>query len=93
MDQEKLNLESEFDIDRVSFKNVSKDFEDKFKESYARSLKMMSDSRDRFSNANGTNTLKILENMAHRIEDYDKDDKFEDSYEQLLKEYQPFTET
>lgn len=88
-----MSFEQEFDIDKVSFENVSPEFEKKFRAAYTRSLNNMSDSRDPVTNRSGTNTLEILEDMARRISDYDKDSRFEASYEHLLREYEPFTET
>jgi hypothetical protein len=88
-----MSFEQEFDIDKVSFKNVSPEFEKKFRAAYARSLSNMSGSRDPLTNSSGTNSLELLEDMARRISDYDEESRFEDSYTQLLREYEPFTET
>lgn len=93
MDQKKMNFEMSFDIRKVSFDNVSPEFEKKFRESYSNSLQKMADSEDRITNASGVNNLGILEKMASRIEDYDKSSRFEDSYRELQEEYERFTET
>lgn len=93
MDRKPTDFERSFDINSISFENVSKDFEKKFREKYYNSLKMMSDSKDRLDNASGANSLGILERMAQRISDYNSGSDFEYSYHQLLKEYEPFTET
>ncbi|MCX7710693.1 MAG: hypothetical protein N2484_12705 [Clostridia bacterium] len=93
MDQKPMNFESSFNIDRVTFDNVSEDFERKFKERYSKSLQMMSDSRDPMTNASGANSLGILEKMAQKIKDYDSRSDFEESYHQMLKVYERFTET
>lgn len=93
MEQEQIGFESSFDINKVSFDNVSKDFEKKFRASYNKSLSMMSDGKDRLTNASGANSLGILEKMAQRIKHYDSRSDFEDSYHELLNEYEPFTET
>lgn len=93
MEDDLMNFESHFDIDKVSFKNVSKDFEHKFKQMYAKSLNMMSDSATRLINASGASTLGVLEKMAQRIDEYDRKSSFDDSYKELLEEYSPYTET
>ncbi|MCX7745882.1 MAG: hypothetical protein N2645_03180 [Clostridia bacterium] len=93
MEKKPLDFESSFNINNVSFDHVSKDFEHKFRESYKNSLQMMSDQHDPITNANGANTLGILEKMAQRIDAYTGHSDFEESYYKLLKEYEPFTET
>lgn len=93
MEQKQINLESSFNINKVSFKNVNSEFERKFREKYYNSLKMMSDSKDRLTNASGASSLGVLETMARRIDDYNIKSDFEASYYQLQKEYEPFTET
>lgn len=92
-DQKHMSFESRFDIDKVSFKNVSKEFEREFRKDYRKSLDSISDARDPLTNASGVNSLGILEKMAQRIDNYDTSSNFEDSYQALLKEFQPFTET
>ncbi len=92
MEREKA-ARAPFDIDKVSFKNVNGNFEKKFRERYEQSIKMISDDFGGLVSAIGSNSLDILEKMAQRIEYYDMSSDFEDSYHQLLKEYEPFTET
>ncbi len=91
--QKSINFESRFDINRLSFDNVSEEFENKFRRAYKKSLDTMSDKRDPLINASGANSLGILEKMAQQISAYDKNSVFERSYDDLLKEYEPFTET
>lgn len=93
MEKKPLEIESSFDINEVSFENVNKDFEKKFKDRYENSLSMISDDKDPLTNASGINTLGMLEKMAQRIEYYDENSDFEDSFNAMLKEYEPFTET
>ncbi|MFZ5987865.1 MAG: hypothetical protein ACOYWZ_12170 [Bacillota bacterium] len=93
MEKKPLEIESSFDINEVSFENVNKDFEKKFKDRYENSLSMISDDKDPLTNASGINTLGMLEKMAQRIEHYDENSDFEDSFNAMLKEYEPFTET
>lgn len=93
MEDKTSNFEASFNIDKVSFKNVSEDFERKFKERYSRSLNMMADVKDPLTNANGANSLEILEKMATRIKDYRREDDFEESYRSLLQENEGFRET
>jgi hypothetical protein len=88
-----LGFEQSFDVKKVSFRNVNEEFENNFKKSYKKSLNMMSDDKDRIRSASGANSLGILEKMAQRIEYYDKSSDFEKSYNDLEKEYEPFTET
>lgn len=88
-----MDFQQSFDIDDVSFSNVNREFEDKFRTTYRDSLSLMSDSKDRIRNASGANTLGILEKMARRMETYDKGSDFEESYYRLEKEFEPFTET
>jgi hypothetical protein len=91
--QKAMTFESSFDIDKLSFDNVSEDFESKFRRAYRRSLEKMSDSRNRLDNSTGTNTLGILEKMGQQISTYDRRSDFEQCYHDLIKEYEPFTET
>ncbi|HEX3030208.1 MAG TPA: hypothetical protein VHT34_13100 [Clostridia bacterium] len=93
MDKKNMDFESNFDIDKISFNNVNSDFEKDFRKAYRNSLENMSDAKDPLQNASGANTLGILEKMAQHIKDYDRESDFGESYEQLLKEYRPFTET
>lgn len=88
-----LNFEQGFDINDVSFENVSKEFENKFRKRYRSALELMSNDRDELRNASGASTLGLLEKMAQRIDLYDQSSDFRGSYEQLVKEYEPFTET
>jgi hypothetical protein len=88
-----MNFEQSFDIDDVSFRNVNQEFESKFRSRYNNSLASMSDSKDRLRNASGASSLGILEKMAQRMESYDKKTDFEESYSQLVKEFEPFAET
>lgn len=88
-----MNFESRFNIDKMSFNNVSNDFERKFKKLYDNSLNKMSDDKDPLINGSGANSLGILEKMAQQIYLYDKNSDFEQSYHDMLEEYQPFTET
>lgn len=93
MSEDLLSFEQNFDINKVSFDNVSNDFERKFKETYAKSLNMMSDSASRLTNGSGANALGLLEKMAQRMDAYDKTSSFKDSFEEMLEEYGPFLET
>lgn len=88
-----MNFEQSFDINDVSFDNVSREFENRFRHRYSSSLNLMSDGRDRLRNASGANSLGILEKMAQRIDYYDEKSDFQESYDQLIKEYEQFTET
>lgn len=93
MEQKSMNFESSFNIERVSFSNVSKGFEKEFKKSYSNALAAMSDSKDRLTNASGANSLGILEKMAQHMKDYDIKSDFKDSYHKIQEEFEPFTET
>lgn len=87
-----IDMEQRFDINKVSFNNVSSEFERKFKERYSNSLNMIA-KKDDFKSASGTNSLGILEEMARRIDDYNASTDFEETYRQLINEYEPFTES
>lgn len=93
MERKKIDMEQSFDINKVSFDNVSSEFEKTFKEKYKNSLGKISDVNDPLTNASGVNTLGLLEEMARRIDNYDQNADFENSFNSLLKEYEPFTET
>ena len=93
MEKRPIDFEESFDIDRVSFKSVSSEFERKFRDRYEKSLSMMAGNRDPLTNAGGINSLGMLEKMAGRMRFYDEDSDFEESYNELLKEYEPFSET
>ncbi|MCR4434353.1 MAG: hypothetical protein QHH06_01510 [Clostridiales bacterium] len=93
MDTKHEDFESYFDISQVSFKNVSSEFERKFRERYNNSLKLMSNKKDRLSKSSGANSMSILEKMARQIHYYDSESVFEASYKEILDEYEPFTET
>jgi hypothetical protein len=88
-----ISFESHFNIDKMSFDNVNSDFERKFKKLYDSSLNRMSDDRDPLSNASGANSLGILEKMAQQLYLYDRNSDFEQSYREMLEEYEPFNET
>lgn len=88
-----INFEPKFNINKLSFNNVSKEFESKFRDLYKNSLVMMSDDRDRLTNASGASTLGILEKMAGQISQYSKNSDFEQSYNTIQKEYEPYKET
>lgn len=92
-DKKDLEFEQTFDINKVSFDKVNRDFENKFKQRYSSSLSMMSDSKDHLKNASGASSLGILEKMGNRIGYYDKTSDFEKSYEDLQREYEAFSET
>lgn len=92
MSKKHVDFESSFDINRVDFDNVSKEFEKKFRAHYSSALGAMSDSKDRLTNASGANTLGILEKMGQHIKDFDRNSDFESSYHKMLEEYEPFTE-
>lgn len=91
--QKAMTFESRFDIDKLSFDNVSADFESKFRRAYRRSLEKMSDSKARLDNSAGANSLGILEKMGQQMNTYDRRSDFEQCYHDLIKEYEPFTET
>lgn len=93
MEQKRLSFEPNFDINRVSFENVSTEFENKFREHYREALNRMSSGDDCLDNASGANTLGFLEKMAQHIKRYDKTTDFDNSYNQIQKEFEPFTET
>lgn len=92
-DMKDLNFEQSFDINDVSFDTVSTEFENKFRKRYRNALEMMSDSKDELKNAAGASTLGVLEQMVRQIGSYDRSSDFKESYENLMKEYEPFTET
>lgn len=91
--EESNSFESSFDINKLSFKNVSEEFENEFREAYKNSLEIMSDNKGPLENASGANSLALLEKMAQQLSFYDKNSDFEQSYYTLIKEYEPFTET
>lgn len=93
MEESKTGLESSFDINRVSFKNVSREFEKKFRENYSRALQRLSDGNESLEKSAGASSLGILEQMARRISDYDEDDDFEKSYANMIRDFEPFTES
>ena len=86
-------LNPSFDINKVSFDNVNKEFERRFRDSYNKSLHRMSDSEDRLTHAGGATALEILKTMARRMGDYDATSDFEASYHDVQKELEPFTDT
>ncbi|HEY9062059.1 MAG TPA: hypothetical protein VIO64_16365 [Pseudobacteroides sp.] len=81
-----LNFSQQFNINEVSFDNVNKEFESKFRERYKDSLSLMSDSHDKLENATGASSLNTLEKMARNIKYYSKNSDFEESFEEVLKE-------
>ncbi len=91
--QRAMTFESRFNIDKLSFDNVSEDFESKFRRAYRRSLEKMSDSKSRLDNSAGANSLGILEKMGQQMSTYDRRSDFEHCYHDLINEYEPFTET
>lgn len=93
MHRDKVKFNTSFDINKVSFKNVSRDFETKFRNYYKKSLNMMSDNKDALTKASGASSLGILEAVAQRMDSYDKNSDFEKIYNDLQKEFEPFTET
>jgi hypothetical protein len=93
MDRKPMTFESTYNIEKLSFDNVSKDFEKDFKKHYSIALNSMSDGRDKLTNASGANTLGILEKMGQRLNRYDRNSDFSDSYHQMEKEFEPFTES
>lgn len=88
-----LDLKQTFDINDISFNNVSSVFENNFRRQYADALERISDNSDCLRDASGASKLGILEQMARHIDSYDRASDFNTSYEQLIKEYEPFTET
>ncbi len=86
-------LNPSFDINKVSFANVNKEFERRFRDIYNKSLHRISDSEDRLTHAGGATALEILKAMSRRMEDYDRTSDFETSYHDVQKELEPFTDT
>ncbi|MCX8132256.1 MAG: hypothetical protein N3I35_19445 [Clostridia bacterium] len=93
MERKHMDFEPTFNIEKISFENVSKEFESKFKDRYSSALASISDGKDKLTNASGANSLGILEKMAQHMEYFDEKSDFEDSYHKMLKEYEPFIET
>ena len=88
-----LDLKQSFDINDITFDKVSSEFEKNFRRQYANALERISDNDDCLRDSSGASKLGILEQMARHIDLYDRSSDFNTSYEQLLKEYEPFTET
>jgi hypothetical protein len=88
-----LNFSRQFNINDISFENVNKEFENKFRERYNNSLSMMSDNYDKLENASGASSLEALEKIARNIKYYDKNSDFEESFEEIFREEDPLTET
>jgi hypothetical protein len=88
-----LNFSQQFNINEISFENVNKEFENKFRERYNDSLSMMSDSHDKLENASGASSLEALEKIARNIKYYDKNSDFEESFEEIFREDDLLTET
>jgi hypothetical protein len=82
-----------FDINDISFDHVNREFENKFRKRYRNALDMISDDKEDLKSASGASTLGILEKMAQQIGYYDQASDFEESYEQIMKEYEPFMKT
>ncbi len=93
MDQHRVDFEASFDINDISFGNVSAEFEKKFREKYKKSLSMISDDKNPLAGTGGANSLGVLEAMGRRIDNYDMHTDFDKSYYELLRELEPFTET
>ncbi|MDP4094516.1 MAG: hypothetical protein Q8920_14295 [Bacillota bacterium] len=88
-----MEFETRFDVNKVSFSSVSEEFRNKYLGAYRKSLKKMSDDKNGLDNASGANSLGILEKMGRQMAYYNKASDFEQSYHELMKEYEPFTET
>ncbi|HEX2945277.1 MAG TPA: hypothetical protein VHT96_04905 [Clostridia bacterium] len=88
-----VELAQSFDINDISFDNVSRKFEENFRTQYADALDKISDNNDCMRDAAGASKLGILEKMARNLDAYDRSSDFNKSYENLIKEYEPFTET
>ena len=88
-----LDLEQSFDINDISFDNVSREFEESFRKQYADALERIGDNNDCMRDAAGASKLGILEQMARHIDSYNRNSDFDSSYGELIKEFEPFTET
>jgi len=82
-----------FAIEGVSFENVNGEFERKFRECYREAISRASGSSGELLRMGGENALDILESMANRMAFYDSQSDFDESFRELLQEYEPFTET
>lgn len=88
-----LELAQSFDINDISFDNVSREFEESFRKQYADALESIGDNNDCMRDAAGASKLGILEQMARHMDSYNHNSDFNASYNELIKEYEPFTET
>lgn len=86
-------FEGNFEINQISFENVSSNFEKEFKSKYQDSLRMMADNQDPLTNASGASALGILEKIARQINIYDHNADFEDIFDAELTENEPYAET
>ena len=93
MEEKHLDFRTNFDINMVSFHNVGSEFERKFRERYNSALNMMSVNKNALANTNGANTLEVLEKMALHMPEYGTASSFEESYDDVLIEVGPFTQT